>query len=198
MPKIEYRIGDGNTFLLWEDPWHSDGVLIQKLPQIAIGVPQQDKVGTFISQCEWCWPLPHSNEITEIVAGLPIIHGGFDMVRWRGTTGRITSTEVYTLFQQDTPKVIWATLLRGPFRIARSNFILWLALLGKLTTVDVSWLQSTNRNCVLCEDGLLETHEHLFFQCIFSRKCLQLLANEIRFTWPGHPWQEAIVRVSKQ
>ncbi|KAL2240799.1 UNVERIFIED_CONTAM: hypothetical protein Sindi_0721100 [Sesamum indicum] len=41
-------------------------------------------------------------------------------------------------------------------------FILWLAILEKLATTDKPWLSHLG-HCVLCNDDMVESHDHLFF-----------------------------------
>ncbi|KAL0444666.1 UNVERIFIED_CONTAM: hypothetical protein Slati_2189300 [Sesamum latifolium] len=80
------------------------------------------------------------------------------------------------------PKVVWSSLLLGPFKIPRNNFVLWLAILQKLSTLDKPWLQHGDGTCILCTDSCLETHSHLFFGCRYSRQCLNTIRRFIPLT----------------
>ncbi|KAL0297921.1 UNVERIFIED_CONTAM: hypothetical protein Sangu_3170900 [Sesamum angustifolium] len=91
------------------------------------------------------------------------------------------------------PKVGWHSQLLGPFRIPRNCFILWLAIFGRLSTMDKPWLQHLDGHCILCTDGSLETHDHLFFACRFSRYCLTAIRRHIRFQWPYVEWHPGIL-----
>ncbi|KAL0291269.1 UNVERIFIED_CONTAM: hypothetical protein Sangu_2539100 [Sesamum angustifolium] len=62
-------------------------------------------------------------------------------------------------------------LLMGSFKIPKNCFILWLAIMGRLSTLDKPWLHHIGGSCILCQDGVPETHDHLFFSCSFSRRC---------------------------
>ncbi|KAK4381895.1 hypothetical protein Sango_2923900 [Sesamum angolense] len=42
------------------------------------------------------------------------------------------------------------------------------------------------------KDGVLETHDHLFFTCSFSRRCLTIIRQQIPFLWPHRDWQRGI------
>ncbi|KAL0415699.1 UNVERIFIED_CONTAM: putative ribonuclease H protein [Sesamum latifolium] len=77
----------------------------------------------------------------------------------------------------------------GPYRIARNCFLLWLAILEKLSTLDRAWWQGQDQSCVLCTRGIAETHDHLFFQCDYSRQCLQILRSKVRFFLPFRTWR---------
>ncbi|XP_074267106.1 uncharacterized protein LOC141590410 [Silene latifolia] len=58
----------------------------------------------------------------------------------------------------------------------KHQFISWLFVQDRLLTIDRlhRLFQCSDTACVLCgvED---ENHEHLFFLCIYSKKCLQLV-----------------------
>ncbi|KAL0444900.1 UNVERIFIED_CONTAM: hypothetical protein Slati_2212700 [Sesamum latifolium] len=82
------------------------------------------------------------------------------------------------------------------FRIPRHCFILWLAILGKLSTLDKPWPAHLGNECVLCSDGQQETHEHLFFICSYSRRCVASIRQKVRFPWPYQDWQRGILWAS--
>ncbi|KAL0444347.1 UNVERIFIED_CONTAM: hypothetical protein Slati_2157400, partial [Sesamum latifolium] len=46
-----------------------------------------------------------------------------------------------------------------------------------------------DRACVLCNRGIAEIHDHLFFQCDYSRQCLQILRSKVRFSLPFRTWR---------
>ncbi|KAL0428127.1 UNVERIFIED_CONTAM: hypothetical protein Slati_2987500 [Sesamum latifolium] len=94
------------------------------------------------------------------------------------------------------PKVRWFTLLLGPYMIPRNCLILWLAILKRLSTLDRSWWQGSDRTCILCTRGELDTHDHLFFGCNFSRQCLWILKQKVQFTWPNLGYNRDIEWVS--
>lgn len=64
--------------------------------------------------------------------------------------------------------------------VPRFCFIHWLAALGRLTTRDRlrQWGMNVPAACVLCASGL-DTHDHLFFECQFSRSVWVSLARRI-------------------
>ncbi|KAL2224544.1 UNVERIFIED_CONTAM: hypothetical protein Sindi_3022100 [Sesamum indicum] len=153
---VDYRIGDGRNFFLWQDPWHHLGPLCDTFPRgpRLLGVDESCKLSTVIHEGVWQWPLITDIECLEIT---------------------------HELCDPPGPKVGWASLLSGSLKIPRHIFILWLAIQDKLATTDKPWLAHLGP-CVLCNEGLTETHAHLFFQCRFSRRCLP----EIRRTrWRG-------------
>ncbi|KAL0404084.1 UNVERIFIED_CONTAM: hypothetical protein Sradi_2049200 [Sesamum radiatum] len=106
----------------------------------------------------WNWPPITNMESIEITHSLPAIHGGRDGILWTGPGGSFFSSTAYAVFSPPGPKVGWSLLLVGTFKIPRHRFILWLAILGRLSTLDKPWLQHLGTTCVLCQDALPETH----------------------------------------
>ncbi|KAL0386341.1 UNVERIFIED_CONTAM: hypothetical protein Slati_4561200 [Sesamum latifolium] len=115
---------------------------------------------------------------------------------WVPDGGHFSSSSAYNIFRPPGPKVGWSSLLVGAFRISRLCFILWLAILGKLSTLDNPWLAYLGNECVLCSDGQQETHEHLFFLCSYSRRCVASIRQKVRFPWPYQDWQRGILWAS--
>ncbi|KAL0439680.1 UNVERIFIED_CONTAM: hypothetical protein Slati_2451000 [Sesamum latifolium] len=133
----------------------------------------------------------------EIVDHLPHIEAS-DGVRWNSTAGEFTITDAYRLFQPPGPKVCWHVLLRGPLRIPRNCFILWLAILERLSTLDRTWWTGLDGTCVLCSRGEFESHSHLFFQCDYARTCLRILEAEVRFRVPMISWQHTVLWLARR
>ncbi|KAL2252829.1 UNVERIFIED_CONTAM: hypothetical protein Sindi_0077600 [Sesamum indicum] len=186
---VDYQIGNGDRFLVWQDPWHHLGPLIEQFPQGPrhLRLEESAKLSLVISAGEWQWPTITDFECLEITHNLPLIFGGEDRVVWRCDQGQPTTQALYRLFAHPEPKVGWSSLLSGSLKIPRHSFILWLAILGKLPTTDKSWLSHLGV-CILCNEGATESHPHLFFRCRFSRQCLYEIHRRIRFHWPNRDW----------
>ncbi|XP_020547032.1 uncharacterized protein LOC110011364 [Sesamum indicum] len=54
-PMVDYQIGDGRKFHLWQDPWHYLGPLIETFPcgPRLLGIEETAKFSTMISGGEW-------------------------------------------------------------------------------------------------------------------------------------------------
>ncbi|KAL0462809.1 UNVERIFIED_CONTAM: hypothetical protein Slati_0168500 [Sesamum latifolium] len=131
--------------MVWKDLWHPLGVLIHRFPwgpQIC-GIPIDKRLSVVMKDGEWAWREILDIEHREITDMLPQI-GQTDVVHWNSSIG-FTTAEAYRLFNPSGPKVSWFSLLLGPYRIARNNFVLWLAILGRLATLDRPWWQGTDR-----------------------------------------------------
>ncbi|KAL0455452.1 UNVERIFIED_CONTAM: hypothetical protein Slati_0884400 [Sesamum latifolium] len=123
--------------------------------------------------------------ITEV---LPTISAGEDSVIWK--KGHFTTSSAYQFFNHSSEKVHWFSLFQGPFKIPRNQFILWLAILDKLSTGDK--LHISPSSCCLCRSDTLETRSHLFFECAFSKQCLHILKKRIKFYWPFTQWNRGL------
>ncbi|XP_070043239.1 uncharacterized protein [Nicotiana tomentosiformis] len=78
--------------------------------------------------------------------------------------------KTYLLFLPHLQKVQWKGLVLGPTTIPKHKFIIWLALLGRLATVDRlhKWGIHVQTDCVLCTTRAEKNLQHLFFQCPYS------------------------------
>ncbi|KAL0298156.1 UNVERIFIED_CONTAM: putative ribonuclease H protein [Sesamum calycinum] len=143
-----------------------------------------DKISVVMEDRQWNWPMITDIACLEITYMLPPISEGQDRISWKSNNGSFNTSTAYDLFRPPGPKVVWSSLLLGPFKIPKNCFILWLAIMGRLSTLDKPWLQNTDSNCILCPDGVPETHNHLFFTCSFSHRCLTIIRQQIPFLWP--------------
>ncbi|KAL0287710.1 UNVERIFIED_CONTAM: putative ribonuclease H protein [Sesamum radiatum] len=126
----------------------------------------------------------------------PINATAADTISWRSSSGKYSFQAAVSLIQTTTPHVFWHGLLQGKFKIPRHGFILWLAILEKLSTMDKPWVPSAENGCVLCGGLFDETHDHLFFKCWYSKRCLTILKRQIKFQWPYIDWQRGLMWAS--
>ncbi|KAL0421391.1 UNVERIFIED_CONTAM: hypothetical protein Slati_3162000 [Sesamum latifolium] len=146
------------------------------------------KLQEVISNGQWNWPLISDIEYLDTIYFLPTIHRGDDCISWRVEGGHFSNQEAYALFHPPRSKVGWSSLLLDPLKIPRNNFILLLAILGKLSTLDKPWLNHLDGTCIRCSKGQPETHAHLFFSCPDSRMCISVIRQHVRFSLPHHDW----------
>ncbi|XP_011102157.1 uncharacterized protein LOC105180194 [Sesamum indicum] len=99
-PMVDYQIGDGMRFYLWQDPWHYLGPLSDTFPRgpRLLGLEESAKLSMVISGGEWHWPPITDFECLEITHALPTIHGGEDRIVWRFDHGQPTAQALYRLF----------------------------------------------------------------------------------------------------
>ncbi|KAK4384578.1 hypothetical protein Sango_3046200 [Sesamum angolense] len=198
---VTYKIGDGSSFSLWQDAWHERGPLCLMFPRgpEVTGLPLSSHLSSVIQRHQWCWPASTDTSIISITSQLPPIHSSAaDSISWRSSSGKFTFQEAVSIVQPTTPRVFWYVLLQGNFKIPRHGFILWMAILEKLSTMDKPWVPRTENGCVLCGGLFDETHDHLFFKCSYSQRCLSILRRKIKFQWPFLAWQTGLIWASKR
>ncbi|KAK2652942.1 hypothetical protein Ddye_012798 [Dipteronia dyeriana] len=95
------------------------------------------------------------------------------------------------------PLVPWFKLVWFPQNIPRMSFILWMAVRGRLPTRDRihKYDPRAVTTCVLCNSHL-ESHAHLFFECLFSRAIWTQLMNYYGTHWIGLCWNDFIAWAS--
>ncbi|KAL2247309.1 UNVERIFIED_CONTAM: hypothetical protein Sindi_2583200 [Sesamum indicum] len=76
---VDYQIGDGRNFFLWQDPWHHLGPLCDTFP---LGLDESSRLSMVIHEGVWQWPLITDIECLEITHVLPTIFGGDDRIIW--------------------------------------------------------------------------------------------------------------------
>ncbi|KAK3184885.1 hypothetical protein Dsin_032171 [Dipteronia sinensis] len=70
--------------------------------------------------------------------------------------------------------------------IPRMGFIHWLAIKGRLSTLDRVHRYDSNviATCILCKSQN-ETHAHLIFECLYSKAIWTQLLNKCGCSWTG-------------
>ncbi|KAG8382532.1 hypothetical protein BUALT_Bualt05G0087200 [Buddleja alternifolia] len=90
-----YKIGKGDRFWLWMEPWGSIGALLNIFPTIprTLGIPQEAKLLVVINGEEWNWSRRRAAVTRMVRENLPQIHSSReDAVVWNLTThGRFTT-----------------------------------------------------------------------------------------------------------
>ncbi|KAL0292675.1 UNVERIFIED_CONTAM: putative ribonuclease H protein [Sesamum angustifolium] len=188
LPYIEFKVGNGEIFSIWHDPWHSLGTLIRRFPSgpSRTNIPIAAKLSAVIVDGDWSWPPITDMECIEILHLLPNIHNGNDSILWRG--GEFTTTVAYGIFRTPGPIVGWYPLLSGPCKIPRFSFVLWLAILGKLSTMDKPWLSHLGGVCVLCGRRWRHMSTSSFGAATLGGVSATL-KEAVRFTWPNRAWR---------
>ncbi|KAL0444647.1 UNVERIFIED_CONTAM: LINE-1 retrotransposable element O protein [Sesamum latifolium] len=196
---FDYRVGDGCKFRVWTDLWHPGGPWIYKFPRgpAITGLPADSRLITIIHQGQWRWPSEADFDIQQILAELPAIYPQqSDVILWKA--GKFSNHSVLALLQSASPCVVWHQLLGGKFSLPRHDFILWLAILERLSTMDRIWASPMGNLCVLCGGSKMESHMHLFFHCSFMKCCLAILKRHARFQWLNSGSQRDILWAARR
>ncbi|KAL0439706.1 UNVERIFIED_CONTAM: hypothetical protein Slati_2453600 [Sesamum latifolium] len=188
---LHYQVGMGTSFSLWHDPWHEGGPLCFSFPWDQGTPPSllRHPCARLFGRALGTGLLSQTWRVLRLLIPFPPFMGAATV--FYGLAGG-SSSAAYAVFSPPGPKVGWSSLLVGTFKIPRHQFILWLAILGRLSTLDKPWLHQLGTACVLCQDALPESHEHLFFTCSFATECLHTIRREVFFHWPYNHWPAVI------
>ncbi|KAL2223881.1 UNVERIFIED_CONTAM: hypothetical protein Sindi_2942400 [Sesamum indicum] len=74
---MDYQIGNGDRFFVWQDLWHHLGPLIERFPQGPrhLRLEESAKLSSAISAGEWQWTTITDFEYLEITHNIPLIFG---------------------------------------------------------------------------------------------------------------------------
>jgi len=192
-------IGDGTSTSLWYDYWLLEGKrLIDILPLrtlTSMGLSWTAKVSDIICRGQWHFPVsqPALQVIWDSIHFQPC-QSVADYCIWKGhTSGKFSIASAWEIIREIRPTTSMHHLLWFKGHIPRQSFILWLACMGRLRTMDRlhSTGTITNHTCILC--GLyMETHEHLFFDCSFTGTVWRSINTRANLQWPHPSWQELL------
>lgn len=190
------KIGNGNTTSLWFDYWLQGGQrpydLLTPRQLASTGLHWNAKVSAILEGDDWRFP--EGNHLLRTVwDGVPIRppnHNTEDQVIWQpNPRGVFTIQTAWEYIRVHHPPDPTHLLLWQRGHIPRHSFILWLAINNKLRTMDripVS-MGLPSHACVLCNQGA-EDHDHLFFQCSYTRGVWDDLQAKAGITWPSLSW----------
>ena len=162
------NIGNGFSTSLWYDYWLPGGKRLLDLFPLqrltSTGLSWNAKAKDIIH--EHCWNFPANlQELQPIWNSITFKPNPTreDRWVWNGhNSGAFSIHSAWNLLRDKKPIDPLHHLLWFKGHIPRHSFILWLASLGRLRTMDRLHGTITSPTCVLC-DQHEETHDHLFF-----------------------------------
>ncbi|XP_044481548.1 uncharacterized protein LOC123208252 [Mangifera indica] len=191
-------IGNGRDTSLWLDYWLPQGRLCDLFSfrvLSATGLTWDAKVSDIIRDGLWAFPYSCSElqQVWDSIRFFPRIPFS-DHVVWRGhPSGRFSIDSAWDFIRPRRDVNSTHHLLWFSGHIPRHSFILWLATLGRLRTMDrlqhFGIVHSTA--CVLCGSAI-ETHDHLFFSCHFSTYVWREIKARTLQTWPSFSWASLV------
>ncbi|KAL0302152.1 UNVERIFIED_CONTAM: hypothetical protein Scaly_3040900 [Sesamum calycinum] len=102
------------------------------------------------------------------------------------SSGTYSTKDAYEVFSDPCNSVEWASLFHGPFHTPRHKFILWLAILERLSTLDKPWCNPTTKAVYYVTELKLK-HTTTCFLAAHIRKQFCTLLGEI-CGFIGHIW----------
>jgi len=177
------QLGDGTSVLLWKGNWAGE-ILIDLFPNIAMFVKHPDISVKEVCEAESLdnlFHIPISQAAAVELEDLRTLAHSFelsedtDMRIFCWGSSMYSAAKLYKLafLTMQTPadfRFIWKSKVTP-----RVKFFAWLILLDRLNTKNMlarrNFNVQPNSLCVLCDDGMEETIDHLFFQCRFAKQC---------------------------
>ncbi|GJS20963.1 RNA-directed DNA polymerase, eukaryota, reverse transcriptase zinc-binding domain protein [Tanacetum coccineum] len=177
---IRYRIGNGVTCSLWFDRWSSTRPLAEVVSNRDLhraGFTLSSKVKDAVSNGNWSWPVEWYTKYPILNSlAVPSLMNMEDRLEWHNRLGVIKPFSVSAVWNCIRPRaalVDWYNVVWFANCIPRHAFHMWLVAKRRLKTQDRLRHWDVNGNtmsvhCPLC-DGQPDSHEHLFFECVFSK-----------------------------
>lgn len=192
------KIGNGKTTSLWFDYWMDGGQRpVDLLPYrhlATFGLPWSAKVSNIIEGSQWNLPEGSLN-LQTLWNRIPIIAPNpqkDDMVIWEPHPKGIFSVDsAWELIRPHHPALAQFGILWQPGHIPRHSFILWLAIQGRLRTMDRSVVTLDCSSYALC-NKTMETHDHLFFSCDYASRVWNNINTRAGLRWPNLQWNSLI------
>jgi len=189
---IKCQMRDGMKASFWFDYWTSLGPLIELFGQLGpreLRISRNASVWEATHEGQWHFPNARSHQAEQLQICLssvapPSPLRGADWYQWKQPTGTFSETfsskGTWMQIRQISPHVAWHKAVWFKESVPRFSFILWMASHERLTTRDrlLQWGMNVHGSCVLCDSGL-DSHDHLFFKCEFSRSLWISLAGRI-------------------
>jgi mannosylglycoprotein endo-beta-mannosidase len=189
------KIGNGSSTFLWYDYWLPEGKRLIDIHPLrtltATGLPWNARVSSIINDGHWNFPMDITVLHTswQSIVFQPKQHHEDQWV-WTGhSSGHFSIRSAWDLLRDKRPLNNIHPLLWFKGHIPRQSFILWLAGLGRLRTMDRLYSAGIIRNasCILCGTHT-ETHAHLFFECPTSQIVWQTINARANIYWPCCTW----------
>ncbi|GJU04828.1 RNA-directed DNA polymerase, eukaryota, reverse transcriptase zinc-binding domain protein [Tanacetum coccineum] len=183
---VLFKIANGEDTFMWYDNWSGLGPLINNTSHRIMynaRLQKESNVADMIADGSWINGSEWVNSVGLSTIPVPMIkQGEKDKIMWLDNSGnptKFTMCKVYDDLRCHCEDVNWSKLVWFSQCIPKHSFILWLAVQERLLTQDrlKMWGSYDMMVCGLCMMDE-ESHNHLFFQCEYSKaiwKKLQLM-----------------------
>ncbi|XP_020247004.1 uncharacterized protein LOC109824773 isoform X3 [Asparagus officinalis] len=116
------------------------------------------------------------------------------MIKASSNSSKIKIAKIYSALSPASNSVPWHNMVWGGLSYPKHSFICWLAVNNRLQTQDRLLRQRiVNANkCKLCTGPCLESRDHLFFECSFSKEVWNQIMDWLLFKWRSCSWNSII------
>ncbi|XP_021866924.1 uncharacterized protein [Spinacia oleracea] len=115
------------------------------------------------------------------------------------THGKYSIQKMYLHLRQNATAVSWKRIICNSKASPKATFIVWLALQNRLATKErlLKWNMQIDGGCVSCQTQV-ETLEHLFFECAFSKRVWSSVLSKIGVDRTIQTWQGEVDWAAKK
>lgn len=190
---------------LWHDNWHYFGPLVEYFGCRVVydlGLPDDATVSTILNNNnQWSFPITQTWELNEIRANLPTLNPhmppNYDSCKWTLTQNGVFSiSSLWEQLRTKFPLVSWNHIVWFPSHIPKGSLITWIAIQNRLSTEDRLVLFGIKNTscCSFCFDE--ESHDHLFFNCPFTKQVWADVCNKSQLTWQSQSLSNLVTLLS--
>lgn len=193
------KIGDGKGTSLWFDYWLPDGKnLYDSFPAgilASTGLGWNAKVKDIIRNGEWEFPRENRDlqQAWSTVNFLP--HRSHeDKIIWSThASGNFSIASAWNILRKTNGVFNLHGLIWYHGHVPRYSWTLWLASMGRLSTMDrpIMGNFTGTRMFVLCALET-ESHDHLFFKCRYTDSFWTRLTSHANHQWPSTNWADIL------
>ncbi|KAG7589617.1 Reverse transcriptase zinc-binding domain, partial [Arabidopsis suecica] len=199
--RVEVKNGETTSF--WYDSWSNMGCLIEKLGErgcIDLGIPLSSTVKEVMNMTR---RRNHRqltlNRVEEEIRELRLNQrvNEHDTALWKGKNDcyhrRFITRETWLQLRIAKPPMEGHKEIWFPTATPKYAFITWLVLKNRISTGErmLKWNGTVNSSCVFCDEPV-ETREHLFFCCPYSKTIWKNLAMGILSTRYSESWTDIL------
>ncbi|XP_059627223.1 uncharacterized protein LOC132270018 [Cornus florida] len=121
-----------------------------------------------------------------------------DKVKWiPSPNGKFSIGHTLNHFDKHLPSIPWTHLVWSKNFVPKLSFTLWVAVQMRLPTLNRRCTSHINATtCTLCNSFELETHDHLFFKCDFTRPLWSFIQAKCGFYINSSSWRNLVLWAS--
>ncbi|KAJ9536537.1 hypothetical protein OSB04_un000289 [Centaurea solstitialis] len=176
---FRYQVGSGEGVNAWADTWLEEGPLsciISYRRFTSVGFDSETSVRNLLDTCNGVWPEAWVTISPNTFSQPPpLATDNVDVLQWRGRGGQGVQFSIKDAWQSLSgahQPLNWTKFVWFKGHVPKLGFCMWTACHGRLPTQDRigAWMHDTSTLCCPLCDTIPDSHDHLFFDCSYSRE----------------------------
>nr|GEX07717.1 hypothetical protein [Tanacetum cinerariifolium] len=194
---IVMKIGNEEKAKVIYDNWSSIGILQSFITQRDIYDARLDAnmvVKDLVSKGVCKWPIEWTSKYPMLSQqpNISLNEHKKDELIWKSRDGKECKFSVKQACEDLSccyNAVKWKNLVWFSQNIPKHAFILWMAILNKMTTQDKvrTWGSTDVMRCPLCCNDM-DSHDHLFFKCQFANEFWKIIKSKLEVSLADMEW----------